>query len=79
MKGTVEIDAAGARLTTPEGDVLVLLAPPGGAVRPDLVPATILDDRGGNLVNAGDRATLFGGLGGDGSMVVCAIESMTEE
>ena len=79
MKGTVVIDAAGARLDTPEGEVLILLAPPGGQVRPDLAPPTILDAQGGNVVNDGDRATLFGGLGADASMVVCGIESMTED
>ena len=74
-RGTLEIDAAGARLATPEGDVIPL--------RPGALGIRIGADGAGELV-AGDRAaartgddvSLFGGAGADGSLVVCDVEEV---
>jgi hypothetical protein len=72
-RGTLQIDAFGGRLTAPEGDLALL---PGTL-------ATRLGENGvGELVRGsevvartGDNVTLFGGIGGDGTMVVCAVEA----
>ena len=73
-RGTLQIDAAGARLATPEGDVIPLL--PGA-----LTTRLGADGRTGELVRdsdvvakAGDDVTLFGGAGADGALVVCDVE-----
>jgi len=71
-RGTLQIDAFGGRLLAPEGDLV-------------LVPGTLSTRLGeggvGELVQgsdvvarAGDSVTLWGGIGGDGTMVVCAVE-----
>jgi hypothetical protein len=73
-RGTLEIDAAGGRLEAPEGDLVLL---PGSL-------STRMSDSGvGELVRgfdvvarAGDNVTLFGGIGGDGTMVVCGLEEI---
>jgi hypothetical protein len=73
-RGTLQIDASGGRLTAPEGDLLLL---PGAL-------STRMGERGvGELVRgtdvvarAGDNVTLFGGIGGDGTMVVCGLEEV---
>lgn len=73
-RGILQIDAAGARLATPEGDVILLL--PGA-----LTTRLGADGRTGELVRgadvvarAGDDVTLFGGAGADGALVVCDVE-----
>ena len=72
-RGILAIDAAGARLNTPEGDVLPLL--------PGALSTRIAADGTGELVRgndvvatAGDDVSLFGGAGSDGALVVCAVE-----
>lgn len=74
-RGILRIDAAGARLDTPEGDVIPLL--------PGALATRIADDGSGELVHgtdvvasAGDDVTLFGGAGSDGALVMCAVEEM---
>lgn len=71
-RGILQIDAAGGRLATPEGDVIPLL--PGAL-------STRVGGAGGELVSgtdvvarAGDDVSLFGGAGADGALVVCAVE-----
>jgi hypothetical protein len=74
-RGTLQIDAAGGRLEAPEGDLVLL---PGAL-------STRMGDSGiGELVRgsdvvarAGDNVTLFGGIGGDGTMVVCGLEEIS--
>jgi hypothetical protein len=73
-RGTLQIDATGARLTAPEGDLVLLngalstRTSEGGAG--ELV-------RGSDVVaRAGDNVTLFGGIGADGTMVVCGLEEI---
>ncbi len=71
--GILEIDAAGARLRTPEGDVVPLL--PGGLMSrmgADATGELVAGDR--VVARAGDDVTLFGGAGSDGVLVVCAVE-----
>ena len=76
-KGTLEIDATGARLVAPEGDVFTIRVGNGGAIRTDLAPPAIADADGGVMAEHGDLITVFGGLGGDGTMVVCGVEERT--
>lgn len=71
-RGILQIDQNGARLATPEGEVIPLL--PGAL-------ATRIGNAGGELVRgsdvvakAGDDVTLFGGAGADGALVVCDVE-----
>ena len=74
-RGVLRIDASGARLDTPEGEVIPLL--PGTL-------ATRVGEGGiGELVRgsdvvakAGDDVTLFGGGGADGYLVMCGIEEV---
>jgi len=71
-RGTLQIGAFGAQLLAPEGDLVLL---PGRLT-------TRLGEGGvGELVEgsdvvarAGANVTLWGGIGGDGTMVVCAVE-----
>jgi hypothetical protein len=72
-RGVLRIDATGGRLDTPEGDVIPLL--------PGALTTRIGESGNGELVRgsdvvarAGDDVTLFGGAGGDGALVVCAVE-----
>ena len=72
-RGVLEVDAAGGRLNTPEGDVIPLL--------PGTLTTTVGPDGTGQLVRgtevvarSGDDVTLFGGAGADGALVVCAVE-----
>jgi hypothetical protein len=74
-RGILRIDAAGGRLETPEGDVIPLL--------PGALAARIGDSGSGELIRgsdvvarSGDDVTLFGGAGGDGALVVCAVEEI---
>lgn len=69
-RGVLRIDPGGARLETPEGDVIPLLA---GALDVRLETGELV--RGSDVVaRAGDDVTLFGGAGGDGALRVCAME-----
>ena len=74
-RGTLQIDASGARLQTPEGDAIPLL--------PGTLTTRIGASGLGELVSgdqvaarAGDDVTLFGGAGSDGALVVCAVEEI---
>jgi hypothetical protein len=73
-RGILEIDASGGRLNTPEGDVITLLPGAlvtrvGGSGVGELV-------RGDEVVaTAGEDVDLFGGMGADGALVVCAVEA----
>jgi hypothetical protein len=73
-RGILRIDARGGRLDTPEGDVIPLI--PGTLT-------TRVGGEGGELMRgndavakAGDDVTLFGGMGADGALVVCAVEEV---
>ena len=79
MKGTLTFGVEGPYLATPEGEELPLLLP-----RFDLVqagPKTGLSDPGGGGVVAidGELVTLFGGIGADGAMFVCAVEERSSQ
>jgi hypothetical protein len=72
-RGILRMDATGAHLDTPEGDVIPLL--------PGELELRLGDDGVGELAHgddvvarSGDDVTLFGGAGADGSLVVCAVE-----
>jgi hypothetical protein len=74
-RGILRIDASGSRLETPEGDVIPLL--------PGALAMRMGDSGSGELVRgsdvvarAGDDVTLFGGAGGDGTLIVCAVEEI---
>jgi hypothetical protein len=70
-RGILRIDPSGARLDTPEGDVIPL-AP--GALQPNGNGELV---RGNDVVaRSGDDVTLFGGAGADGTLVVCAVEEI---
>jgi hypothetical protein len=71
-RGTLQIDPASATLLAPEGNVLLL---------PGRLSTRVGEGGVGELVQdsvvvarTGDTVTLWGGIGGDGSMVVCALE-----
>lgn len=74
-RGILRIDASGGRLETPEGDVIPLLpgslqARAGATGVGELVRGTDV------VARTGDDVTLFGGAGGDGALVVCAVEEI---
>ena len=74
-RGTLQIDASGARLQTPEGDVIPLLP---GALTTRTGAGGIGELVRGDEVaaRAGDDVTLFGGAGSDGALVVCGVEEI---
>lgn len=74
-RGILRIDASGGRLDTPEGDVIPLLP---GALQIRVGEGGVGElIRGADVVaEAGDDVTLFGGAGGDGRLVVCAVETI---
>jgi len=73
MKGTLQLAPNSWRLATPEGDVLGLSF--AGAQVMDVNGRREVVDASGRTVAAdGELVTVFGGLGGDGSMVVCGVE-----
>jgi hypothetical protein len=74
-RGTLQIDASGARLQTPEGDVIPLLP---GALTPRIAASGVGELVSGDQVaaRAGEDVTLFGGAGSDGALVVCAVEEI---
>ncbi len=74
-RGVLRIDATGAQLDTPEGDVIPLL--------PGALQTRVGDGGVGQLVRgsevvatAGQDVTLFGGAGADGALVVCDVEEV---
>ena len=74
-RGILRIDATGAQLDTPEGDVIPLL--------PGVLQTRVGDGGLGQLVRgsdvvatAGQDVTLFGGAGADGALVVCGVEEV---
>jgi len=71
-RGTLQIDAFGARLLAPEGDLVLL----PGTLTTRLGEGAVgeLVDGSEVVARAGDNVTLWGGIGGDGTMVVCAVE-----
>lgn len=74
-RGILRIDASGGRLNTPEGDVIVLLP---GVLATRISNAGVGElKRGREVVGRdGDDVTLFGGIGADGTMVVCGLEQI---
>jgi len=74
-RGTLQIDASGARLQTPEGDAIPLL--PGALTTRIGAGGTGELVAGDQVVaKAGDDVTLFGGAGSDGALVVCGVEEI---
>src|SRR5688500_3477600 len=75
-RGILLIDASGARLDTPEGDMIPLLSGDlttrFGATGGELVRGTEI------VARSGEDVTLFGGAGSDGALVVCGIEEIHE-
>ena len=72
-RGILDIDQFGGRLNTPEGDVIPLL--PGALVT--RVGSSGVGElvRGDEVVaTTGEDVDLFGGMGADGALVVCAVE-----
>ena len=74
-RGILAIDEFGSRLDTPEDEAIPLL--------PGAITMRVGEDARGELVagdqvvaRAGDDVTLFGGAGGDGALVVCAVEEV---
>jgi hypothetical protein len=74
-RGVLQIDANGSFLNTPEGDAIALL--------PGAVTMRVSGTGAGELVmgddlvaKSGDDVTLFGGMGADGSLVVCGLEEL---
>lgn len=74
-RGILRIDGSGDRLDTPEGEVIPLMA--------GTLAMRVGDDGVGQLVResdvvakAGDDVTLFGGVGTDGVLQVCAVEKI---
>jgi hypothetical protein len=72
-RGILEIDASGGRLNTPEGDVIALIP---GSLKTRIGPSGSGELVAGDSVVArdGDDVDLFGGMGSDGALVVCALE-----
>ena len=74
-RGILRIDPSSARLDTAEGDVIPLI--------PGDLQTRVVDAGAGELVRgsdvvarAGDDVTLFGGMGADGALVMCAVEAV---
>jgi hypothetical protein len=73
-RGTLQIDAFSAQLLAPEGNLVLL---------PGALTTRVNESGAGELMRgtdvvarAGDNLTLWGGIGGDGTMVVCAVEEI---
>ena len=74
-RGVFVMDDFGVRLETPDGEAIPLL--PGALqmrVGKDLGGEIVAGDR--VLAREGDDVTLFGGMGADGGLVVCAVEEI---
>ena len=74
MKGTLHIGDANPTLATPEGKVLPLRLPRFDLAQDGSTVALSDPGGGGVVASNGELVTLFGGLGGDGSMYVCGVE-----
>lgn len=73
-RGTLRIDAFSAMLQAPEGDLTLLPGTLGTRLGEGGVGELV---HGSDVVaHAGDNLTLWGGIGGDGTMVVCAVEEI---
>jgi hypothetical protein len=73
MKGTLALDPGGSALNTPEGERLTLLFATmrvSSAANGDVLVA----GNGSTVANDGELVTLWGGLGADETMLVCAVE-----
>ena len=75
-RGELFVDAYQAKLLAPEGDLVLL---------PGTLTARMGEGGVGELVRGedvlarqGETVTLWGGIGGDGTMVVCAVEETHE-
>jgi hypothetical protein len=72
MRGTLHLDVTRSTLLTPEGETLAVDFP---FLVVNVAPERTLTDSNGQVVaDDGELVTVFGGLGSDGSMVVCNIE-----
>ena len=74
-RGVFAMDDFGVRLETPEGEAIPLL--PGALqmrVGKDFTGEIVAGER--VLAREGDDVTLFGGMGADGALVVCALEEI---
>jgi hypothetical protein len=73
--GILRIDEVGGSLLTPDGEVIPLLA---GTLSTRVGAAGVGELVAGDRVAArsGDDVTLFGGMGADGALVVCAVEEV---
>ena len=72
-RGILRIDPSGARLETPEGEVIPL-APGALQASVDAAGAGALASGSDIVARSGDDVTLFGGAGSDGYLVMCAVE-----
>ncbi|HYN68919.1 MAG TPA: hypothetical protein VEX41_01755 [Candidatus Eisenbacteria bacterium] len=74
-RGILQIDGSGARLQTPEGEVITLLP---GALTTQIGASGVGELVAGEQVvaTAGEDVTLFGGAGSDGALVVCGVEEI---
>ena len=75
MKGTLELDqsAAGSELDTPEGEVFDISFP-FMTVQSQDSKLVLIDGNRVVVARDGELVTVFGGLGGDGVLLVCAID-----
>ncbi len=73
-RGILRIDDFGARLETPEGDVIPLLR--GSITFRASAEGGVLVRGSDVVVTSGDDVTLYGGAGADGALVVCAVEEV---
>ena len=74
-RGVLVVNESGSQLSTAEGEVIPLL--------PGTLTTRIGADGKGELISgndvvafAGEDLTLFGGMGGDGALVVCGLEEV---
>lgn len=74
MRGTLELDFVNSILATPEGDRLPLSFPSLAVRSSESGTLAVVDANGGTLATDGEDVTVFGGVGSDGVMSVCAIE-----
>ena len=73
MRGTLELDPSGSVLHTPEGERFALNFPLL-AVRTASGTMSVVDGSGTAVATHGELVTVFGGLGADRVIQVCAIE-----
>lgn len=74
MRGTLELDFVSSILATPEGDRLPLGFPSLAVRSGESGTLVVVDANGGTVATDGEVVTVFGGMGSDGVMSVCAIE-----